>query len=84
LREDCAVRFALVETRPTADSRGDSPIELVLTNGERLRMGPGTAVRQRRFYAAFVASGKRCGVEPFTSFRDVLSRIPSHPITRLR
>jgi hypothetical protein len=33
---------------------------------------------------SFVASCKRCGVEPFTWFRDVLSRIPSHPITQLR
>ena len=41
LREDGAVRFALVQTRPTADSRGDAPLELVLTNGERLRISPG-------------------------------------------
>ena len=41
LREDGAVRFALVETRPTADSRGDAMLELVLTNGERLRIGSG-------------------------------------------
>lgn len=33
---------------------------------------------------SFVASCKRCGVEPFTWFRDVLSRISSHPITQLR
>ena len=33
---------------------------------------------------SFVASCKRCRVEPFTWFRDVLSRIPSHPITQLR
>ena len=41
LREDGAVRFALVETRPTGDSRGDTTLELVLTNGERLRIGSG-------------------------------------------
>src|SRR5215469_17613216 len=41
LREDGAVRFALVETRPTAGTRGDATLELVVTNGERLRMGPG-------------------------------------------
>lgn len=33
---------------------------------------------------SFVATCKRCGVEPFTWFHDVLSRIPSHPITQLR
>ena len=32
---------------------------------------------------SFVASCKRCGVEPFTWFRDVLSRLPSHSITQL-
>ncbi len=32
---------------------------------------------------SFIASCKRCGVEPFAGFRDVLSRIPAHSITRL-
>jgi len=32
---------------------------------------------------SFVASCKRCGVEPFAWFCDVLSRIPAHSITRL-
>ena len=32
---------------------------------------------------SFIASGKRSGVEPFAWFRDVLSRIPAHSITRL-
>src|SRR5215831_7219769 len=32
---------------------------------------------------SFVATCKRCGVEPFTWFRDVLSRISQHPVTRL-
>ena len=30
-----------------------------------------------------IASCKRCGVEPFAWFREVLSRIPAHSITRL-
>lgn len=29
---------------------------------------------------SFIASCKRCGVEPFAWFYDVLSRIPAHPI----
>jgi len=41
LREDGAVRFARVETRPTAGSRPEATLELVLTSGERLRIGPG-------------------------------------------
>jgi transposase len=32
---------------------------------------------------SFVASCKRCRVEPFAWFRDVLSRIPAHSIQRL-
>jgi hypothetical protein len=32
---------------------------------------------------SFIASCKRAGVEPFAWFRDVLSRIAAHPITRL-
>ncbi len=32
---------------------------------------------------SFVASCKRVGVEPFAWFRDVLSRVASHPITAL-
>lgn len=32
---------------------------------------------------SFIASCKRCSVEPFAWFRDVLSRIPEHSITRL-
>ena len=32
---------------------------------------------------SFIASCKRCGVEPFAWFYDVLSRIPAHSIIRL-
>ena len=32
---------------------------------------------------SFIATCKRCGVEPFAWFRDVLSRIAQHSITRL-
>ena len=32
---------------------------------------------------SFIASCKRCRVEPFAWFRDVLSRISAHSITRL-
>lgn len=32
---------------------------------------------------SFVASCKRCRVEPFTWFRDVLSRIATHPVNRI-
>jgi transposase len=32
---------------------------------------------------SFIASCKRCGVEPFAWLRDVLSRVASHPVNRL-
>jgi transposase len=32
---------------------------------------------------SFIATCKRCRVEPFAWFRDVLSRIPNHPMNRL-
>lgn len=32
---------------------------------------------------SFIASCKRCRVEPFVWFRDVLSRIATHPVNRL-
>ena len=32
---------------------------------------------------SFIASCKRCGVEPFAWLRDVLTRIPAHSITQL-
>ena len=32
---------------------------------------------------SFIASCKRCGIEPFAWFCDVLSRIATHPVNRL-
>jgi transposase len=45
--------------------------------------GSDTGGKTAAVLRSFVASCKRCRVEPFTWFRDVLSRIPSHPITQL-
>jgi transposase-like protein len=39
LRKRELVEFALLETRPTDTDRTTSAFELVLTNGERLRIG---------------------------------------------
>jgi transposase-like protein len=39
LRKSAPVRFALLETVPAATVRPDSALELVLKNGERLRIG---------------------------------------------
>ena len=32
---------------------------------------------------SFIATCKRCRVEPFAWFRDVLSRLANHPVSRL-
>jgi transposase len=32
---------------------------------------------------SFIATCKQCAVEPFAWFRDVLSRIATHPVNRL-
>lgn len=45
--------------------------------------GSDTGGKTAAVLRSFVASCKRCGVEPFTWFRDVLSRIPAHSIARL-
>ncbi len=58
--------------RDIARGRGNRPLFGSDTGGK-------TAAVQR----SFVASCKRCGVEPFTWFRDVLSRIPAHSPARL-
>ncbi|MCL5743341.1 MAG: transposase domain-containing protein [Acidobacteria bacterium] len=42
-----------------------------------------SVVRGAAVLRSFIASCKRSGVEPFAWFRDVLSRIPAHSITRL-
>jgi transposase-like protein len=39
LRKRESAQFALLETRPTDTGRTSSAFELVLTNGERLRIG---------------------------------------------
>jgi transposase-like protein len=39
LRQSDTVRFALLETAPAATASPDSALELVLRNGERLRIG---------------------------------------------
>ena len=41
LREKPAVRFALLDTTPASAGSTASALELVLTNGERLRIGRG-------------------------------------------
>lgn len=41
LRENAAVRFALLSTRTASAAEATSALELILTGGERLRIGAG-------------------------------------------
>jgi transposase len=57
--------------------------DIALGRGNWTFFGSDTGGKTAAVLRSFVASCKRCGVEPFAWFRDVLSRIPAHSITRL-
>jgi transposase len=57
--------------------------DIALGRGNWTFFGSDTGGKTAAVLRTFVASCKRCDVEPFAWFRDVLSRIPSHSITRL-
>lgn len=58
--------------------------DIALGRGNWTFFGSDNGGKTAAVLRSFVASCKRCGVEPFTWFHDVLLRIPSHPITQLR
>jgi transposase len=57
--------------------------DIALGRGNWTFFGSDTGGKTAAVLRSFIASCKRCGVEPFAWFRDVLSRIPGHSITRL-
>ena len=57
--------------------------DIALCRGNLTFFGSDSGGKTAAVLRSFVASCKRCGVEPFAWFRDVLSRIPAHSITRL-
>ena len=57
--------------------------DITLGRGNWTFFGSDGGGRTAAVLRSFIASCKRCGVEPFAWFRDVLSRIPGHSITRL-
>jgi len=57
--------------------------DIALGRGNWTFFGSDTGGKTAAVLRSFVASCKRRGVEPFAWFRDVLSRIPAHSITRL-
>jgi hypothetical protein len=57
--------------------------DIALGRGNWTFFGSDTGGKTAAVLRSFVASCKRCDVEPFAWFQNVLSRIPSHSITRL-
>ena len=57
--------------------------DIALGRGNWTFFGSDTGGKTAAVLRSFVASCKRCGVEPFAWLRDVLLRIPGHSITRL-
>jgi hypothetical protein len=57
--------------------------DIALGRGNWTFFGSDSGGKTAAVLRSFVASCKRRGVEPFAWFRDVLSRIPAHSITRL-
>ncbi len=57
--------------------------DIALGRGNWTFFGSDSGGKTAAVLRSFIASSKRCGVEPFAWFRDVLSRIPVHSIARL-
>jgi len=90
-----AVRYALNQWDALTRFVQDGDLEI--DNGASERANRGVAVgrgnwtffgsdrggRTAAVLLSFIATCKRCGVEPFAWFRDVLTRIATHPINRL-
>ena len=57
--------------------------DIALGRGNWTFFGSDSGGKTAAVLRSFVASCKRCGVEPFAWFNDVLSRIPAHSIVRL-
>jgi len=57
--------------------------DIALGRGNWTFFGSDNGGKTAAVLRSFIASCKRCGVEPFAWFHDVLSRIPAHSITRL-
>src|SRR5947209_13821029 len=57
--------------------------DIALGRGNWTFFGSDSGGKTAAVLRSFVASCKRCDVEPFAWFRDVLSRIPAHSISRL-
>ena len=57
--------------------------DVAIGRGNWTFFGSDNGGRTAAILMSFIATCKRCGVEPFAWFRDVLSRIATHPVHRL-
>ena len=57
--------------------------DIALGRGNWTFFGSNSGGKTAAVLRSFIATCKRCGVEPFAWFNDVLSRIPAHSIARL-
>jgi hypothetical protein len=57
--------------------------DIALGRGNWTLFGSDAGGQRAAVLRSFIASCKRCDVEPFAWFQDVLSRIPAHSIARL-
>ncbi len=90
-----AVRYALNQWKALTRFLQDGELEIdngateranrdiALGRGNWTFFGSDNGGKTAAVLRSFIASCKRCGVEPFAWFHDVLSRIPAHSITRL-
>ena len=90
-----AVRYALNQWKALTRFLEDGDLEIDNGASERANrdialgrnnwtfFGSDNGGRTAAVLRSFIASCKRAGVEPFAWFRDVLSRIAAHPLTRL-
>src|SRR6266849_1179370 len=90
-----AVRYALNQWQALTRFLDDGELEIdngateranrdiALGRGNWTFFGSDNGGKTAAVLRSFIASCKRCGIEPFAWFHDVLSRIPAHSITRL-
>jgi hypothetical protein len=90
-----AVRYALNQWQALTRFLQDGELEIdngateranrdiALGRGNWTFFGSDNGGKTAAVLRSFIASCKRCGVEPFAWFKDVLSRIPAHSIARL-
>ena len=90
-----AVRYALNQWQALTRFLEDGELEIdngateranrdiALGRGNWTFFGSDNGGKTAAVLRSFIASCKRCGVEPFAWFHDVLARIPAHSIARL-